>query len=231
MDDYVRNSLSGVSMLRHQAFREYLLEHGKDRDFSYTLDEFGWELGINSLRKGDADIVMGFLSDVAKTIGTESLEIRTQEGNDLPFAKFKGEKFPNTSIELRLEFMQPYAGFVTHGAEACSDTIYSDLTRYQGSDEHVAWEQALKEICKRTSEGSKEGIQWLEEAGKLHFKAETSTQNDFQYTLSLTEIFNRTVDITRAVEQSHQATKRMMKLYDDRISGLAQKMMQQAPSQ
>ena len=68
MDGIISNSLSRTILPGHKTFWEYLLKNGKKNDFSYTLNEFGWELGIYLLRKKDADIVMRFLGDVARTI-------------------------------------------------------------------------------------------------------------------------------------------------------------------
>ena len=121
--------------------------------------------------------------------------------------------------------MHHSASAVTYDARAISDTIWLDSEKYQESDEYVAWQQALKEIVKRFKESlSKSDLQKLEEDKRLHFEAETSVQEDFQYSLSLTGIFNRAIDATRAVEQSYQATNRMMELYNKRIANLSQQM-------
>jgi len=178
MEAHVRNSLSGVSSPGHKIFREYLLEHGKRNDFSYTLDEFGWELGVYSLRKRDADIVMGFLGDLARTVGAEKLTIKSYDREDVPFARLKGNKFPHTSVEFRLAFMWAHAGSIAHGAQASSNIIYQNLEEYQGSDEYVAWRQALEEIRKR-NEGSlsPQGVLRLEESSKTHFEAETNPKS------------------------------------------------------
>lgn len=205
----------------HRAAYEWFLEKSKDTSgLVLQLSEFEWVLRTNYFFHRHIEPIMDFLTGIAESFETKQLVIRSykSEGEDVDkdtlYARFKGGKFPNTALELNLPFLKPNPYLIINGAKATSDSIWMDLEAMSQSDEYRAWkENALPAIEKQAGNSLfDEGVQLRTEEREIWFEA-TATSEDI-------------LAAAQAVQDSYSATLRMNQLYKERVSGLAQKILQ-----
>jgi hypothetical protein len=234
-----RNELSGLVLPGHKGYLSHLVDLKKRRGagpIPYFFDDFGHELGAHVLRKGDADVVMGFLGDLAREVGTHELEIVLEGGGGedertTVYARLRGENLPNTALSVELYFITaPWQGKpeVTRSVRVFTEGMNFNPEQYHNSDEYEAWGRALSQI----NRNSYRNVAKKTDGGRIYFETYANTNPNpgpFGGVVTLNEIFDRTVSCARAVEHAYLATKEFQAIRDTHIGDLAARILAVIP--
>ncbi|MFH1358633.1 MAG: hypothetical protein ABIH37_01970 [archaeon] len=216
MESEEQNQLLRPKLAATSLFYDYLKE---PRDpINYTLEEFGHDLGAYALRKTDADRVMASLNLIAQSLGTERLEAICKEGKN-PSVSLKGDNFPNTTLEMSLGFLK--RGNSIFLSALAQSACRINLSQYEGSEDYVAWENALREISERVNRTSATCniTRDVQEENKdiQIFTAEVKLTYDNCGYLPLPRVSRNALEVVRAVQDSYNATEKLKQRKQNRI--------------
>jgi hypothetical protein len=146
MQANTQNSLSGARLPGYSLLYNQIVECN-ERNRIWTLEEFGWQLGAYALRKADADVVMGFLGDLARAVGTEKLTLGFDKEAKIPVVWLEGSNFPNVGVYTKLGLGENNVSSVASSSGAESKTIWMNLSEYDGNNEiYQGWKTALSSL-------------------------------------------------------------------------------------
>jgi len=217
------NYLSRPRLALFKTFQTYLIKSSQ-KPIPYTFEEFGHDLGAYALRRTDADKVMGFLNNFGEKLGTSGLEI-TAEENKSPQAFFKGTNFPKTLIKLDLEFLLA-GNRIVASANVTSSICPIDLSDFKGKDYYEACQRILEQIKTNAKpyldKGKKIESDYNERGITFSGCARISMPSPHHLTLS--QITDNIIGVTKAVQDSFTATCRMKQKRLDTIAEMVQEL-------
>jgi hypothetical protein len=240
------NLIDRTTLQGYNNFLSHLSKSSRENRLSYTLDEFGWELGVYALRKSDADKVMAFLGDVGRAVRTEDISAEFEHPAHNPVIWLNGNIFPNVEVgvELGLCYDRPFK--VVSSVTALSKKLFVVPKGYEGREDYSAWTRAIGLLSQRgefcleeikdpvsgfssylgMNPDGENGVRFLAQVDintrRIRDGSCVHIHRDFDMTLN--EIFDRTLVATELVNGAYLVTERLPKLGEQRKDDLIAKL-------